>query len=169
MTVLITFATNKPVVSALCLTSNSDIVAWFCLDILWIVPIYCHIFNELEGIAILFVVLGQVCCHLKWAIHHKIKSQLACQCSVNIRLIATPILQLCFENTRRIVHRSTLKSCEWQYNCMVGVASTECFILCTSCTFVTYKVRICTAKSCWSGCFMCVNHNLMLSCFGHSV
>ena len=56
MTVLITFAAYEPVVSALGLTGNGDIVARLSLQILRIVPVASNIANKLESIVILFIV-----------------------------------------------------------------------------------------------------------------
>ena len=66
MTILVTLASNEPVIGTLGLTSHGDIVGRLCFEITAVVPIACHITDELEGIVELLIVLRQVGCHLQW-------------------------------------------------------------------------------------------------------
>ena len=80
MTVLTGRTAYEPVIGALGLTCCHDIAAWLSLQVFGIIPVDSHILDELEGIHVLLVVVDHICCHLKWAVHCNIESQLTSQC-----------------------------------------------------------------------------------------
>src|SRR5574344_1906680 len=90
MTVLITLTTDKPVIGTLCFTGYRDVISRFSLQVLGLIPVACHILDELEGVGILLIVFRQIGCHLEWTVHSKIKCQLTYQCGTYIRCIVAP-------------------------------------------------------------------------------
>ena len=62
--VLITLATDKPIIGTFRLPGDSDIVSRLCLQVFLVVPVAGDITDELEGIVEAFIVLGQVGSHL---------------------------------------------------------------------------------------------------------
>ena len=55
--VLVALATNEPVASALSLASHGDVLARLGIDVAAVVPVECHVANELEGVVKFLVVL----------------------------------------------------------------------------------------------------------------
>ena len=58
MTFVASDVTDEPVVGVLRLTSDRDVLTWFSLDDLRVVPVYCDVLDELEGIHVLLIHLG---------------------------------------------------------------------------------------------------------------
>ena len=75
MTVLVALSTDEPVVGALGLARYGDVVGRLCLEIDALVPVASYVANELEGIVVLFVVFGQVGCHLQRRVHGEVECQ----------------------------------------------------------------------------------------------
>ena len=108
--VLVALATNEPVVGALGLAGYGDVVGRFGLKVDGLVPVACHVANELEGIVELLVVLRQVGRHLQGRIHGEVKGQRAADGDACPRGVVAPGVQLGDEDARRVVHRAALQA-----------------------------------------------------------
>ena len=167
--VLVALATDEPVVRTFGLTRHGDIVGRLCLKIFCIVPVACHVTYEAERIHVFGIVFRQVCGHLKRAVHRDIQCQLPCEGSMNEVGIFAPVLQLCLQNTRSVIHRTALQTRERQNTGMVGARTSESLILCSACTLVTNEIRIGATKSGRTCCLMCIYHDTMLCGFLYNI
>ena len=79
MTVFIAFSTDEPVVCSLGFSCHGDIVAGLCFKVFGVVPVACHVANELEGIVEAFVVFRQVGSHLQRTVHREIECELSAE------------------------------------------------------------------------------------------
>ena len=69
-------ATDEPAAGALCLTSCGDVLHRLSLEVNGLIPVEGDILDELEGIEVLLIVLGEVSSHLQRAVHRHIESEL---------------------------------------------------------------------------------------------
>ena len=122
-------ATNKPVVGALGSAGCSDVLHRFGLEVEGLIPVAGNVLDELEGIRMLHVVLGEVGCHLQWRVHRDVEGQLSADGGVDVRAIGTIHLK----DTRRVVHRTSLQSCEGQDGRVARACATESLILRAAC------------------------------------
>ena len=83
---------------------------------------------------------------------------------MNITLIVAPLRKLGLEDTRSVIHRTTLQTGEWQHHGMIRYRTAKCFVLCTTCTLVTNQVRPGAADTSRTGCLMSIHHDMMLGC-----
>ena len=72
------------------------------------------------------------------------------------------MLRAVSQNTRCIIHRTTLKTCERQHYRVIGNAAAECFVLRATGTLVTHEVRPCTADTCGTCRLMGIDHDVVL-------
>ena len=89
---------------------------------------------------------------------------------MNIALVVAPLRKLGFEDTRSVIHRTTLQTGKWQHHGVIRLAAAKCLILCTTGTLVTHQVRPGAADTCRTGCLVGIYHDMMLgSCFNHTL
>ena len=69
-------ATDEPAAGALCLTSCGDVLHRLSLEVNGLIPVEGDILDELEGIEVLLIVLGEVSSHLQRAVHRHIEREL---------------------------------------------------------------------------------------------
>ena len=162
MTIFIALSSNKPVVTLLVLAGHGDVAGGLGLEIAGVAPIAWHVANELEGIIILLVVLGQVGSHLKWRIHCQIQGKLTDKSGMDVVGIVAPGIELGFKNAGCVVHRSTLQTGERQDDGVVGTATAESLILCTAGRLVAHEVGVGTAKTRRTHGLMSVHHDVVL-------
>ena len=162
MTILVTLSTDEPIGGSLCLACYSDVVGRLCLQIFGIVPVYCHVADELEGIVKLLIIFRQVSSHLQWTVHGHIESQLPHKSRMDEVGIVAPGVQLCLKYTRCVIHRTTLQTGKRNDDGMVGSASAERLIFRSPRTLIAHHVGIGTAESGRSYRLMCIDHDMVL-------
>ena len=108
--------------------------------------------------------LWKIGCHLQRTVHHEIERKLTTESGMNITLIVAPLRKLGLEDTRSVIHRTTLQTGEWQHHGMIRYRTAKCFVLCTTCTLVTNQVRPGAADTSRTGCLMSIHHDMMLGC-----
>ena len=117
-------------------------VARFGFQDVGIVPVYRHVFDELEGIKVLLVALVQVGCHLERAVHRDIEGKLLHQCGAQLRLVRAVLREVSLEDTRRVVHRAAHQAGKRQDGGVVGAVSFEGFKLGAACRLLRNPVGI---------------------------
>ncbi len=80
------------------------------------VPVASYVADKLEGIIVLLIMLWKIGCHLQRTVHHEIERKLTTESGVHITLIVAPLRKLGLEDTRSIIHRTTLQTGEWQHH-----------------------------------------------------
>ena len=170
MLLLACHTAHEPVARALGLARYGNIISRLSLKIARVVPVNGHIFDELEGVHVLLVVLWQVCRHLYGAVHRAIEGQLVGDCRIYVRMVVgIYLLDVHLENTWSIVHRASLEAGEWQYGDVHGLASAESLVLCATCRLVADKVRIRAAQSGGAHSLVTVHHDVVLGGLFHGV
>ena len=62
-------------------------------------------------------------------------------------------------------HRTSNQSGKRKYGSMINIISTKRFIFCSASRLVAYQVRISTANTGRTYCFMCIYHDFIIGCF----
>ena len=106
--------------------------------------------------------LWKIGSHLQRTVHYEIERKLTTEGGMNITLIVAPLRKLGLEDTRSVIHRTTLQTGEWQHYGMIRLVTAKCLILCTTCTLVANQVRPGTADTCRTGCLVSIHHDMML-------
>ena len=112
MTVLVALAANEPVVGILGFPGHGDIVARLGFKIAGVVPVASHVADKLEGIVVFLVVLRQVGSHLQRRVHGQVEGQRPGDGDACPRGVVAPGAELGLKDAWRVVHRSSLQSCE---------------------------------------------------------
>jgi hypothetical protein len=128
------------------------------------------ILDKLEGICILLIVLWDISCHLQWTVHRNIQCQLTSQGRVDMMMLTwINLVHIALQDTRGIIHRTTLQTSERQYSGMESLVACERLILCTTSRLIAYQVRISAAKTCRACCLMSIDHDMMLGSLCHTI
>ena len=162
--------TNKPLVFALSLAGNGNILTRLSLKITTLIPVDSYILDKLEGICILLIVLWDISCHLQWTVHRNIQCQLTSQGRVDMMMLTwINLVHIALQDTRGIIHRTTLQTSERQYSGMESLVACERLILCTTSRLIAYQVRIGTTKTCRACCLMSIDHDMVLGSLGYAI
>ena len=129
-----------------------------------LVPVYCHILDELERIHERSIVLRKVCSHLERRIESNVETQLVADGHAHTAAISRiQLAHVHLENTRSIVHRTALQTRERQDGSMARIdIRTE---LGTHRRLVADHVRICPAETGRTHCLMGVYHDMFFGGF----
>lgn len=174
--ILVSDTTYKPTVTAI--LSRPDfgfpryhyVITRLCHQISAFGPVNCHILYKLECILIFLIMFREICRHLKRRIQSHIKSKLIRNRRIDMRMIGRiKFRNIHYKYAWSIIHRPALKSGKRKQSHMERLRSTESLILCTTCRLIAYKVRICTAQSCRTYSFMCIDHYMVFCSFLHCI
>ena len=161
--VLVTFASDEPVVCALGLAGHGDVVGGGGFQILGIVPVTGHIADELEGGSEVgaLIVLGQVGSHLQRRVHGQVEGELAADGGTHPGGVVAPRAELGLEDAGRVVHGSALQTGEGQDAGVVGAIAAECLVLRAASALVADEVGIGAAETGGAHCLVGIDHDVV--------
>ena len=111
------------------------------------------------------IILWKVGRHLQRTVHRNIKRKLTADGRVYVRTTCA----VHFEDARRVIHRPTLQTSEWQYGRMPWFCAPEGLILGAACALVADKVGVSAAQTRGANRLVRVNHNLIIGCTFHGL
>lgn len=85
--------------------------------------------------------------------------------SVLVIIRRVHLVAMCFKDARSVIHRTSNQSGKRKYGSMINIISTKRFIFCSASRLVAYQVRISTANTGRTYCFMCIYHDFIIGCF----
>ena len=80
-------------------------------------------------------------------------------------LVRVYLIHVTLQNTRSIIHWTTLQTGKRQHRGMESLISRKRLILCTTSRLVSDKVWIGTAKTCRTDSLVCIHHDVVFGCF----
>jgi len=144
-----------------CLASDGDVFSRLAFQVFAVIPINCHIFDELKSIGKTHIIFRKIRCHLQRTVHGTIKRELISQRAIYMRVIAgIYFAYIHLKNAGGIIHGAAQQPGERQNGNVIGFGTAECLVFCTSSdSFPISWPGAC--KSGWPDCFMRIDHHMI--------
>ena len=142
------------------LAGGDDVVAGFGVEVDAGVPVDGDVFDELEGVEVGLVMLGEVGGHLEGGVEGDVESQLVADGVLHFLAPRDYLAHVGFEDTGCVVHGAALQAGEGEDGSVAGMdAFAE---LGTHGAFVAYHVGPCAAEARGAYCLVGVDHDMVL-------
>ena len=155
-----------PVAGAFRLAGGHNVAAGLCLNVAAVVPVHSHVFDKLEGVHVLLVVLYQVGGHLERTIHRDVEGQLPGERRVHmVGVVGVHLVHVHLKDAGGVVHRTALQTGERQYSGVEGLVAVGGLILGAAGGLVAYQVGPGAAQTGGAHCLVGIHHDVVLGGF----